>query len=101
MSAAALIREIREEIAAEVVEPEYVGTLENIFSYNGEPRHEIIQVYGGRFADERFYSTASIAGVESDARPMRVVWKPLSSFSEIIPLYPDGLSDLLRTTGRD
>ena len=96
-SAAALVREIREEIGAEAVDLEYMGTLENIFTHNGVAHHEIIQVYDGRLANEDLYSTQSIPGVESDGEPMRVVWKQLDFFSARVPLYPDGLLDLLRT----
>ena len=95
-SAAALVREIREEIAAEVVDLEYIGTLENIFTYNGAAGHEIVQVYDGRFAKVALYSAPSIAGVESTGEPMRVIWKPINSFSARVPLYPDGLLDLLQ-----
>ena len=94
--AAAIIREIREEIAAEVVDIEYIGTLENIFTFNGDPRHEIIQVYSGRFTDDALYSTPSVPGVESDGRAMRVIWKDVNTFSPRTPLYPDGLLELLR-----
>jgi 8-oxo-dGTP pyrophosphatase MutT (NUDIX family) len=96
-SAAAMIREIREEISAEVVDLEYIGTLENIFTHNGAARHEIIQVYDGRLADEALYSSPSIPGVESNGAPIHVVWKPLNSFSAQVPLYPDGLLELLST----
>ena len=96
-SAAAVVRETREEIGAEVVDLEYIGTLENIFTHNGAAHHEIIQVYDGRLANEDLYSTPSIPGVESNGEPMRVVWKPLNFFSARLPLYPDGLLELLRT----
>jgi 8-oxo-dGTP pyrophosphatase MutT (NUDIX family) len=95
-SAAAVIREIREEIGAEVVDLECIGTVENIFTYNGVARHELVQIYDGRLADEALYLAQSIPGVESDGEPMRVIWKSLDSFSETTPLYPDGLLELLR-----
>ena len=44
-------REVREEIDAEVADLFYLGTLENIFFYEGAPHHEIIMIYDGRFCD--------------------------------------------------
>jgi len=40
-------RELMEEIGAEVSDLKYLGTLENIFVFNGEPGHEIVMVYDG------------------------------------------------------
>ena len=99
-SAAAVVREIREEIGAAVVDLEYIGTVENIFTFNGVARHELIQIYDGRLVDEVLYLAQSIPGVESDGEPMRVIWKSLDSFSAKTPLYPDGLLELLRRRER-
>ena len=41
-------RELKEEINVEVGELHYIGTLENIFIFNGTPGHEIVIVYDGR-----------------------------------------------------
>jgi len=94
--AMALIREIREEIGAEVSNLQYLGTLENIFTYNGAAHHEIVLVYDGKFADATLYSTSFITGAESDGSAMRALWRSIESFSPQSPLYPDGLLDLLR-----
>jgi len=96
-SAAAIIRETREEIGAEVVDLKYLGTLENIFTHNGAAHHEIVQVYDGRLADESLYSAPSIPGVESNGAPIHIVWKPLNSFNDRAPLYPDGILELLNS----
>ena len=50
----AVIREVREEINLEVTDLTYLGTLENIFEYEGQTGHEIALIYDGRFVDERF-----------------------------------------------
>jgi len=44
-SAAAVARELREEVGAEVCELRYLGTLENLFMYGGAHGHEIVQVH--------------------------------------------------------
>jgi 8-oxo-dGTP pyrophosphatase MutT (NUDIX family) len=92
----AVKREIREEIGAEITDLEYLGVLENIFTYDGEPGHEIVQIYDGRFLNDSLYLVAQIQGVESNGVPMTVLWKPLSYFSARHPLYPSGLMNLLQ-----
>ena len=47
----AVTREVREEIGAEVTDLVYLGALENIFTYEGRPMHEIILIYDGKFTD--------------------------------------------------
>jgi len=95
-SSAALIREVREEINAEVSNLSYIGTLENIFVHEGSAGHEIVQVYDGQFVDESLYSSPLVAGVESNGESFRAVWKSLDAFSTERPLYPHGLLELLR-----
>jgi 8-oxo-dGTP pyrophosphatase MutT (NUDIX family) len=93
----AIRREVREEIGSAVSGLRYLGTLENIFTHNGAPGHEMVQVYAGRLVDESLYSVSHLAGVESNGEPFRAVWKPLNSFSASCPLYPVGLLELLRS----
>jgi 8-oxo-dGTP pyrophosphatase MutT (NUDIX family) len=92
-------REMREEINAEVTDLRYLGTLENIFIYEGLPGHEIIQVYDGRLVDPSLYEQENIEGYEMDiAEPFKVVWKRLDDFEPgKPPVYPDGLLELLET----
>lgn len=93
----AVAREIREEIGAEVSDVQYVGTLENIFTYLGKPGHEIVQVYDGRLTDSMLYDRHSIAGTESDGQPFVASWVALDSFGPRLPLFPAGLVELLRS----
>jgi len=92
----ATAREIREEIGEEVANLRYLGTLENIFTCNGKPGHEIVQVYEGEFADRRMYERESMEGREDCGTPFKAMWKPLADFQRgHAPLYPDGLLQLL------
>jgi ADP-ribose pyrophosphatase YjhB (NUDIX family) len=95
--AQAVVREIREEIGAEVAGIRYIGTLENIFMYLGRPGHEIVQVYDGELVDSALYEQAFIPGVESDGQSFRACWRELGSFGPALPLFPDGLVELLRS----
>lgn len=93
----AVVREIREEIGAAVSDVRYVGTLENIFTYLGNPGHEIVQIYDARLVDVLLYERGVVAGAESDGQPFVASWRSLGSFGPKLPLYPDGLLELLRS----
>ena len=91
----ALVREIREEIGAEIADVRYLGTLENIFVYDGRRVHEIVMVFDATFVDKSFYAREQWNGVDDDA-VLQVMWKPLGYFRQgNAPLYPDGLLGLL------
>ncbi len=95
-----LIREVREEVSAEITQQHYLGTLENIFLDNGVQAHEIAFIYDALFTDSSLYMKERIEGIEDDNSPFTIVWKPLSFFhSEHAPLYPDGLLELLVSLG--
>lgn len=88
-------REMMEELNAEIADLKYLGTLENIFIFDGNPGHEIVQVYDGRLVDSGLYAQAEMSGHEADAGEFKVVWKSLDEFNPQTPLYPDGLLELL------
>ena len=92
----AVVRELREEIGAEIINPRLMETLENIFTVAGEVGHEIVQVYSADFADPTFYHLDVVCGQEDDGTPLRGVWKPLEDFvAKGERLYPDGLLKVL------
>ena len=98
-SVQAIVREIREEIGAEIKNLRLLGTLENIFTYLGNPEHEIVQVYDGEFVRRSLYELESIAGAESDGGPFQAYWRGLDYFTTDRPLVPEGLLRLLRGEG--
>jgi len=91
-------RELLEEIGAEVCELKYLGTLENVYVFNGAPGHEIIQVYDGALRDAKLYEQTVIVGQEVDIDDsFQAVWKDLDEFGDgRLILYPTGLLELLR-----
>jgi 8-oxo-dGTP pyrophosphatase MutT (NUDIX family) len=93
----AIHREIMEEIGAEAKDLVYLGTLENIFTFDGEPGHEIVQVYDGVLTDSGLYEQTVISGHEADVNiSMKVIWKKLDEFGPGKSiLYPDGLLEML------
>jgi 8-oxo-dGTP pyrophosphatase MutT (NUDIX family) len=90
-------RELMEEIGAEVEDLAYLGTLENIFIFDGKPGHEIVQVYDGALVESGLYEQAMISGHEADVNlPMKVMWKCLDEFGPGKSiLYPEGLLELI------
>lgn len=57
----ALQREFREEIQADLTNIKYLGCLENLFTFNGKPGHEIWQIYQCDFVDPKFYQIEKMA----------------------------------------
>ena len=89
-------REIKEELGEEVTDLCFLGTLENIFVFNGIPGHEIVQVYDGRLINFGLYEQAEMSGAEADGGQFKVLWKRLDEFNPQTPLYPDGLLEMLK-----
>ena len=92
-------RELKEEINAEVKELHYLGTLENIYTFDGTPGHEIVQVYDGALKESGLYEQAVIVGHEADVdESFKAMWKSLNEFGAGKSiLYPDGLLELLKS----
>lgn len=100
LSRDALIREIREEIGAEITDLRLLGPLENLFVHDGTPSHEVVRVYDAAFVDQTLYEQPLITGSDAGSFEGRAVWKRLEEFTpDHPPLYPDGLLDLPRSLG--
>lgn len=98
-----ILRELREELNLETIHLRYLGTFENIFTYNGKMGHEIVLVYDGEFVDSQVYNQEQITGREEEGIPIKAIWKSLDDFYAVPdsieePLYPTGLLELLRET---
>jgi 8-oxo-dGTP pyrophosphatase MutT (NUDIX family) len=93
----AIIREIREELGAEIEDVIWLGVLENLFTLEGEPGHEIVLVYDATFVDRSIYGRDSLIGHEHEIGSSFVAeWK---SFDELrrdsARLVPEGLAALI------
>jgi 8-oxo-dGTP pyrophosphatase MutT (NUDIX family) len=91
----ACIREIREEIGTEVTDLKLLGTLENIFTLEGEFRHEVVFVYQGRFADGAAYAREEFTVTEDNGEVLKAKWRALSFFNDYHRLVPEQLKLLL------
>jgi 8-oxo-dGTP pyrophosphatase MutT (NUDIX family) len=97
-SAETVRRELMEEIQAEVSDLRYLGTLENIFTFNGENGHEIVFIYDGRFTNAALYAQDLVHGDELGTA-FEAIWVDLHKIGpHSPPLYPTGLAELLNKT---
>ena len=76
----ALKREFLEEIQAELTNIKYLGCLENLFTFNGQPGHEIIQLYQCDFVEQKFYQLEQLVFPEGD-RKKRALWVDTNRFT--------------------
>jgi ADP-ribose pyrophosphatase YjhB (NUDIX family) len=93
-------RELLEELGAEGEIGPLVATIENTFTFEGAPGHEICLVYECSLRDGRFYELDEWEAEEMTPDGQlthEIAWKPVDPFrsgSEI--LYPEELVLLLR-----
>lgn len=93
----AVRRELKEELNVDIINLKYLGTLENIFTFNDGSYHEVVLVYDGALNESRLYDQPVILGKEANGDDIRAMWKSLDEFeSGNLILYPDGLLNLLR-----
>ena len=91
----ALQREFQEEIQAELANIRYLGCLENVFTFNGQPGHELIQLYKCDFADPKFYEIDELIFAEGD-RQKKALWVESDRFkSGELTLVPEQFFDYL------
>ena len=87
-------REIEEELGTQLLEARLLGVLESRFVHEGEPGHEIVFVYAGRLADPDVVGPDG-AWVADNGVPIWVEWRPVEDAGLDVPLYPDGVRELL------
>ncbi|MBD2743209.1 NUDIX hydrolase [Coleofasciculus sp. FACHB-1120] len=91
----ALQREFQEEIQAELTNIRYLGCIENLFTFNGKPGHEIIQLYQCDFVDSKLYQIERTIFAEGD-RQKAALWLEINRFkSGELRLVPEVFLDYL------
>jgi len=100
-------RELQEEINAEITNIQYLGTLENIFTYNGQKGHELIQVYKADLNNPELFMQPVIKGFESNGEPVEAFWVSLDNIMannnknlavDSAPVYPTGIIELIKNS---
>jgi 8-oxo-dGTP pyrophosphatase MutT (NUDIX family) len=95
-----ICREMLEELNLEVDEHSlrYLGAVENIFTFNGTPGHEIVLIYDGAFKETGLSEQMILRGIEANGEEIRALWKELDEFGEGKSiLYPTGLFEMLQS----
>ncbi|PSP55308.1 NUDIX hydrolase [Halobacteriales archaeon QS_1_67_19] len=97
-SAEALEREFREELGARVSAGPVVGTMENLFAWDGTAEHELVVLRTAAFVDESLYDRDRFDGVDAGGDvEYEATWHTLAELAAASePLYPAGLAELLR-----
>ena len=91
----ALQREFQEEIQAELTNIRYLGCLENLFVFNGQPGQEIIQLYQCDFVEPKFYQLEQLVFAEGK-RQKTALWVEISRFtSGELKLVPEQFLEYL------
>ncbi len=91
----ALQREFQEEIQAELTNIDYLGCIENLFTFNGKQGHEILQVYECDFVDPKFYQLENLVFAEGE-RQKTALWVEISRFkSGELKLVPEQFLEYL------
>jgi ADP-ribose pyrophosphatase YjhB (NUDIX family) len=96
-------RELLEELGAEAEVGRLVATIENLFTYEGQPAHEICLVYECAFRDQILDGLDEWQADEITAGGSvthYVEWRSIDSFrTDAEILYPEGLLEVLRRPG--
>ena len=76
--------------------PVFLGAMENIFTLEEKPGHEIVLVLKGDFDDPSFYRNWERVIIENGRPCEKAAWIPSKEFrAGRMPLYPEGLLDFL------
>jgi len=95
-SEVALHREFQEELNTEITNLQYLGCLENIFTFDSNSGHELIQLYRCDFVDQKFYQLAETTFMEG-IRQKKALWVEIDRLrSGELRLVPEGFLDYLK-----
>lgn len=92
----AVEREVLEEIQQQICKTKLLGVLENLFTFDGQPGHEIVFVYEAEFIDLHIYKRHEIQGCETNGHTYTAQWLSREQFElDQYPVYPKGIEQWL------
>ena len=95
-AADAVVREFREETGLEVELVDSVGVVENLFTYRGQPGHEVVFEFVARFRDGAGPSDLSPVEANESGDTFIAKWLPLAEVvAGLHRVYPDALPERL------
>lgn len=74
-----IIREVKEELNAEIQEPKLKFVIENLFTYLDQIGHEVDFIYEADLVDHDLYKREVIEGIKG-ITPYKAVWKSINEF---------------------
>ncbi|TBT88761.1 NUDIX domain-containing protein [Propioniciclava sinopodophylli] len=93
-----LSREFREELDVEVEAVRSLGCLDNIFTWQGRPAHEVVHVF--EVASPGFDAWPVERRVRVPDAPTQAGWWPIAELDGR-DVYPDGITDIIRSLEDD
>jgi 8-oxo-dGTP pyrophosphatase MutT (NUDIX family) len=94
-----VLRELREEVGAEIADVQQIGLIENLFVLDAKPHHELVVVCTARLVDESLFERDEFEMNENGqvgcALWVRIEDCRSSSKPDAPPMYPEGLIQLL------
>ena len=91
----AIVREVDEELGANIRDLAFLTAVESIFRIDGTLGHEIVFLYAGRLDPLPASTDASLTEIDGSVVP--VVWRPIDDQHEPLPLYPSATVDWVRS----
>lgn len=96
-AAQTVAREWGEEYGLTLENVRLLGVVENLFTYEGVPGHEIVFAFVAGVVERQVYVQDEFEGIDPDGNRHEAVWVSLDDLAAgDIPLSPAGLLDLLR-----
>jgi ADP-ribose pyrophosphatase YjhB (NUDIX family) len=90
-------REWDEEYGLTLEDMRLLGVVENLFTYEGRPGHEIVFAFEARVAQPHVYARDEFEGIDPRGKRHEAVWVALDELATgPILLSPAGLLELLR-----
>lgn len=89
----AVVRELKEEIGFEIKNVEKLGELENVYTFNGKPGHEIDVIFKADFVEEYPYTQETLP--KTDGYSQKVVWLSKEEIKNKI-VYPTGIDRYIK-----
>lgn len=84
----ALRRELREELHFEIKNLQFVTVIENQFTYNLQPNHEVALVYTADFVEDDPYANETLPKYDGNSK--EAVWLTRDHL-DAVTLYPEGI----------
>lgn len=95
-AARTVVREWAEEYGLTLTDVRPLGVIENMFTYEGRPGHEIVFAFEARVEEREVYARDEIVGIDPRGKRHEAVWVALDALAHgPVPLSPEGLLALI------